>query len=135
MKPKWEDHGIKTPLGRARGLGSAHDGVQHWWHQRVTAVANIFLGIWFAYSIVDLAGAEYLEFTGWLAQPLNAILMILFILSTFYHAALGSQVIAEDYIHHEGLKMVKLVGIKLFFTAMTVAAVFSILKIAFVAGV
>lgn len=122
---------FNSDLSRARGLGSAKEGVEHWWMQRVTAVANIPLVLWFVYSIVDLKGASYEMFTSWLAAPLNAILMILLVCSTFYHAALGSQVIAEDYIHHEGFKLVKLVGIKLFFFAIGVACIFSILKIAF----
>lgn len=131
MKLKWEKDGLKTPLSRARGLGSARDGVSHWMHQRVTAVANIPLVLWFVWSIVHLKGASHIEFTTWLAQPLNAILMILLVLSVFYHAALGTQVIAEDYIHHEGLKIIKLIGIKLFFIVTGVACIFSILKIAF----
>lgn len=131
MKLKWDNHGIKTPLARARGLGAAHDGVGHWFNQRITAIANIPLGLWFAYSIVDLAGSDYYTFTSWLAQPVNAILMILFLISAFYHAALGTQVIAEDYIHNEGLKVVKLISLKLFFFAACVACVFSVLKISF----
>lgn len=131
MNLKWQDHGIKTPLARARGLGAAHDGVQHWLAQRITAIANIPLGIWFVYSIVDHAGVDYTEFVEWLSVPWNAILMTLFLLSAFYHAALGTQVVAEDYIHNEGAKIAILIGLKLFFFAMGVACVFSVLKISF----
>lgn len=127
---KWEDSGMKAPLARARGLGSAKDGVHHWLMQRVTAIANIPLMLWLIYSVVNLRGAGYSEFTGWLSQPCNAILMILAVLSTFYHAALGAQVVTEDYIHNEGLKMLKLIGQKLVFFALGVACIFSILKIA-----
>lgn len=130
MKLKWEDHGIKTPLGRARGLGSAGHGVDHWMKQRITAIANIPLVLWLVFSIVSLKGASHAEFTSWLAEPINAILMILFILSTFYHAKLGSQVVTEDYIHSEGFKFFKLIGQKLFFFGLAVACIFSILKIA-----
>jgi len=135
MKLKWENNGIKTPLARARGLGSAKEGTDHWFMQRVTAIANIPLMLWLVYSAVNMAGATHGEFTSWLAQPLNAILMILVIISVFYHAKLGSQVVTEDYVHNEGLKMVKLIGQKLFFLAMGVAAIFSVLKIAFTAGI
>ena len=131
MNMKWEDTGMKTPLARAKGLGSARDGVHHWWHQRITAIANIPLVLWLVWNIVNLKGATYAEFTSWLAEPINAILMILLVVSSFYHAALGCQVIAEDYIHHEGLKIFKLLGIKLFFIATGIACVFSVLKIAF----
>ncbi len=135
MKLKWDDTGMKAPLARAKGLGSARGCVEHWMHQRITALALVPLVIWFVYSIVKLAGADYASFTNWLAQPLNAILMILLIVAGFYHAALGTQVIAEDYIHHEGLKMAKLIGIKLFFIGLGVVCVFSILKVAFTVGV
>lgn len=130
MKLKWDDKGIKTPLARARGLGAAGHGSDHWMKQRITAIANIPLVLWFVYSVVDLRGASYAEFTGWLEQPVNAVLMILFVISTFYHGVLGSQVVVEDYIHNEWFKTLKLIGTKLFFFALAVACIFSILKIA-----
>lgn len=131
MTMKWEDTKYKNPMARARGLGAAGDGVGHWFHQRITAIANIPLVLWFVCSIVRMHGATHAEFTAFLGQPVNAILMILFVISIFYHAALGAQVITEDYIHHEGLKMLKLIGIKLFFIGTAVACIFSVLKIAF----
>ena len=131
MGLKWENTGMKTPLARARGLGAAGDGVTHWWHQRITSVANLPLMLWLVWSVLELQGASYEVFTAWLATPLNAILMILAILSVFYHAALGAQVIVEDYFHVEWMKITKLVGIKLFFTAGAVACIFSVLKVAF----
>ena len=128
-----KENRIRSDLAKARGLGSAHEGVEHWMAQKITAIANIPLVIWFVYSIVDLKGASYSEFTTWLAQPLNAILTILFVLSTFYHAKLGAQVIVEDYISSKWLRMVKLIGQKLFLFAIGVACIFSILKVAFTA--
>lgn len=122
---------LVSPLAKARGLGSAHHGVHHWFNQRITAIANIPLVIWFVVNVVLLRGAPYEVFTAWLAQPVNAILMILLIISAFYHAFLGSQVVVEDYIHHKGFKMFKLISMKLFFLAAGIACVFSILKIAF----
>lgn len=122
---------IKSPLGKARGMGSARDGVEHWIHQRITAIASLPLMLWLTYAVLSVQGFSYEEFTAWLAAPLNAILMILAILSVFYHAALGAQTIVEDYVHHEGFKIFKLIGIKLFFFAASVACVFSVLKIAF----
>ena len=110
MTMKWEQDKFKNPLARARGLGSAKEGADHWFAQRITAIANIPLMLWLVWSMVGLKDSTYSEFTAWLAQPLNAILMILVILSTFYHAKLGSQVVTEDYIHCEGFKMVKLIG-------------------------
>lgn len=130
MKLKWESEGIKSPLGRARGLGSAGHGADHWMKQRITAIANIPLVIWFVFSVVSLKGASHAEFTAWLAEPLNAIFAILFIVSTVYHGVLGSQVVVEDYIHKEWFKVLKLISTKLFFFALAVACIFSILKIA-----
>lgn len=130
MKLKWDDKGIKSPLAKARGLGSA-GGTDHWMAQRLTAIANIPLIIWFVWSIISQKGATHEEFTTWLAHPVNAILMILLVISAFYHAYLGARVITEDYIHCEAFKMVKLIGQKLFFLAAAVACIFSILKIAF----
>jgi len=122
---------LETPLAKAKGLGSAHEGVHHWMHQRLTAIANIPLVLWFVWSVVHLNGADYETFTGWLGQPINAVLMILLILSVFYHAVLGAQVIVEDYIQCKWFKLMKLIGQKLFFIALGVACIFSILKVAF----
>lgn len=130
MKLKWKDDTIQSPLARARGLGSAHEGAHHWWMQRVTAISNAVLMIWLVWSVVTISGMDYNGFTAWLAQPVNAILMILAIISVFYHAALGAQVIAEDYISNIAFRTVKLMGIKLFFIAAAVACIFSVLKIA-----
>ena len=130
MKLKWDNDGIKSPLAKARGLGST-GGTEHWLAQRVTAVALLPLVLWLVWSIVHLVGATHAEFTGWLAAPLNAVLMISLVIAALYHGFLGAQVVIEDYIHHEGFKMFKLIGTKLFFALIGIAAVFSILKIAF----
>lgn len=126
---------IQSPLGKAKGLGSAHSGTHHWMMQRVTAIANLPLIFWAVYSVFKLQGASYTEFTTYLSSPVNAVLAVLFVLSTFYHAVLGNQVIVEDYISCKCLRIAKLIGMKLFFIALAVATIFSILKIAFGAGV
>lgn len=122
---------ILSPLARARGAGSAHHGARHWMHQRMTAIANIPLMLWLVWSVVHMQGWDHAAVSAWLAQPTNAVFMILAVLSTFYHAALGAQVVVEDYIHHSGFKMAKIMGLRLFFIAAAVASVFSILKVAF----
>lgn len=134
MKLKWDESGIKTDLARARGLGSAKEGTEHWTNQRITAIANLPLMLWLIYNIVDLRGASYQEFSSWLAQPVNAILMTAVVISTFYHALLGSQVVVEDYVHNEGFKAFKMIGMKLFFSGAAIACIFSIFKIAFTTG-
>lgn len=124
---------MQSPLRGARGLGSSGHGTEHWIYQRVTAISNFLLMVWLVWAFVSnsLAGAGYEEFTFWLSQPVNAILMILAVISIFYHAALGVQVVVEDYVSNEACKITKLIGIKLFFVASAVAAIFSIMKIAF----
>ena len=124
-----ENEKIQSPLSRARGAGSAHEGTHHWWHQRMTAVANIPLMFWLVWSVTHMTGWSHAAFTGWLAMPVNAILMILAVISVFYHAALGAQVIIEDYVHDKACKVIKLTGAKLFFIAAAVACIFSVLKI------
>lgn len=130
MTMKWTSGGMKSPLSRARGLGSAKSGSHHWMMQRVTAVSNAVLGLWFVWSVLTLANADYAIVRDWLAAPVNAILMILFVISSFYHAVLGLQVVTEDYVHCEGLKVIKLMGQKLLYTGLGVACVFAVLKVA-----
>ena len=130
MKMKWEKTDKKSDMARATGLGSAGDGTHHWMAQRVSAIALVPLVFWALWSVVNLVGADHAAFTEWLSAPINAILMILFIVTTFYHAVLGNQVVIEDYVHCECLKIAKLIGQKLFFAALGVACVFSILQIA-----
>jgi succinate dehydrogenase / fumarate reductase, membrane anchor subunit len=122
---------LRSPLGRALGLGSAKEGADHWWAQRLTAVALVPLALWFVASVIALAGADHTKVVDWLASPLSAILMVLLIGATFYHAALGVQVVIEDYVHAEGVKFAALVLNKLIGFALAVAGIFAVLKIAF----
>ncbi len=125
---------IQSPLARARGMGAAHEGAGHWWHQRVTAIANIPLMLWLMWSVAHMPSWSYGDVGAWLAVPCHAILMILAVMSVFYHALLGLQVVIEDYVHCEAVKIAGLIGLRLFFIAAGVACVFCILKVAFVAG-
>ena len=124
------DKGMRTDLGRVRGLGTAKEGVHHWWMQRLTAIALIPLTLWFIISIATLNNASYTETVNWLSIPLVSIFMILLVSATLYHALLGVQVVVEDYIHQEGLKFLLLIGLKFIFLVLGVAAIFSLLKIA-----
>jgi succinate dehydrogenase / fumarate reductase membrane anchor subunit len=122
---------LRTPVARARGLGSAKEGVHHWWVQRLTALALIPLSLWFVASVIGLAGAEHSVVVAWLGNPLVAILMVLLITAVFYHAALGMQVVYEDYVHPAWLKITVDVATKFACLALGVASIFSVLKIAF----
>ena len=124
------DKGMRSDLGRVRGLGTAKEGVHHWWMQRLTAIALIPLTLWFIISIASLNSASYAETVNWLSTPLVSIFMILLVSSTLYHALLGVQVVVEDYIHHEGVKFLLLISLKFIFLVLGVMAVFSLLKIA-----
>lgn len=127
---KSQSGGLKNPLTRARGLGPAHGGLHHWIAQRVTAVASIPLMVWLAWSIIGLVHADHAVFIAWLAKPINAVLMILCIVTFFYHSILGNQVVIEDYIHNEGFKIIKLVAMKLLLIAAAVASLYAVLKVA-----
>ncbi|MCG8543161.1 MAG: succinate dehydrogenase, hydrophobic membrane anchor protein [Alphaproteobacteria bacterium] len=121
----------RTPLGRVRGLGSAKGGTHHWWMQRLTAVALVPLTVWFILSLITLSGADHATVAAWLASPLPAVLMILLIVATFHHLQLGLQVIIEDYVHGEGMRLACIIGVKLASFALAVAAGFAVLKVAF----
>jgi succinate dehydrogenase / fumarate reductase, membrane anchor subunit len=122
---------MQSPLGRARGLGSAKNGTHHWWMQRVTAVALIPLCLWFAIAMIKMTGASHGDAIAWVQAPFNAIMLLLLIGATFYHMQLGLQVVIEDYVHGEGAKIVLLMAQKLASFALAVAAGFAVLKIAF----
>ena len=120
----------RTSLGRVRGLGVAKEGVAHWWAQRITALALVPLSIWFVLSVVSLVGADQTAVADWVASPLSAVLLILLTIAVFHHAQLGLQVVIEDYVHHEGLKIASLILIKLAAFALATAMVFAVLLIA-----
>lgn len=122
---------MRTPLKSVRRLGSAHQGADHFWHQRVTAVSNLVLAISFAAIVVSLLDADYATVRQTLASPLVAILMLLFVGSATYHMKLGMQVIIEDYVQAEGAKVVLLMLNTFFAIAVGLASVFAILKISF----
>ncbi|MCE2509610.1 MAG: succinate dehydrogenase, hydrophobic membrane anchor protein [Alphaproteobacteria bacterium] len=122
---------LRSPLGRVRGLGSAKEGTAHWWAQRVTAIALVPLALWFVASILSLIGADYATTTAWIGMPVPAVLLILLLTATFYHAQLGLQVVLEDYVHNEGLKLAAILLVKFACLVLGLAAVFGVLKIAF----
>jgi succinate dehydrogenase / fumarate reductase, membrane anchor subunit len=122
---------LRSPLARARGLGSAKHGLQHWWAQRITAVALVPLVVWFAISLVMLSGADYAAARAWIGSPFVMVLLILTISIGLHHAQLGMQVVIEDYIGGDGWKLALIVVVKFIAALFGLAAVVAILRIGF----
>ncbi len=120
-----------TRVGRVRGLGSARHGSRHWIDQRITAAGNIILVIWLIASLLILPGLDYGAVTGWLAQPLVAVPMMLMVANVFWHLRLGLQVLIEDYIHAEPGKLAALLLLNFYAVAGAALGIFSIARIAF----
>jgi succinate dehydrogenase / fumarate reductase, membrane anchor subunit len=122
---------MRTPLNRVRGLGSAREGTGHFWMQRLTAVANIPLVLFFLGLIIAISGADYASARAVLANPLVALILLAGLLSVLYHMRLGMQIVIEDYIHTEGTKLVLLMLNTFFSAGLAVVVTFSLLKLSF----
>jgi succinate dehydrogenase / fumarate reductase membrane anchor subunit len=120
---------IRTPIGRVRGLGSAKSGTGHFWHQRLTAVANVPLTIAFVVIIVSLLGRSHTWAIQILGSPLVGILLFLFIGSATYHMKLGMQAVIEDYVHDEKWKFAAVMANIFFAIGVAAACAYSLLKI------
>ncbi|WP_181708191.1 succinate dehydrogenase, hydrophobic membrane anchor protein [Chthonobacter rhizosphaerae] len=122
---------MRTPLAKVRGLGSAHEGTEHFWRQRLTAVSNLFLTTFFVGVLLSLQAGTYADVIATLSHPVVAILLIGMMISVTLHMRIGMQVIIEDYVHDDGLRVVA-IGANTFFAAIiAIASVFALLKIAF----
>ncbi len=119
----------RTPLAKVRGLGSAKSGSGHWWMQRITAVALLPLTFWLLVLLNLCSNAPYQETREWLATPLNTACIIAWLLAVFYHAALGIQVVIEDYISTEWLKIVSIWVVNLSFLFLGLSGVISVFRI------
>jgi succinate dehydrogenase / fumarate reductase membrane anchor subunit len=123
--------GNGTGIGRVRGLGSAKHGADHWWKQRVTAVGNLLLMVWFLFSLFRLPALDHAGVVKWIGSPLVAVPLILLTISVFWHLRLGLQVFMEDYVHDEGGKVAAILALNFYAIGGAALAIFSILKIAF----
>ena len=121
----------RTPLARARGLGSARVGVHHWWAQRLTAIALIPLVVWFAISLVMMSGADYGAVRAWIGSPMVMVLLILTIAIGLHHGQLGLQVVIEDYVHGDGSKLALIVAVRFIAVLFGLAAIVAVLRIGF----
>ena len=121
---------MRSPLGRALGLGSAKEGVEHWLLQRVTAVALVPLVLWFVTAVIGLIGADLDTVQDWVGRPLPAICLVLLLIATFYHASLGLQVVIEDYVHAELARVSLVIIVRLACIAFAIAGIVAVLTLA-----
>ena len=122
-------HIMRSQLGRARGLGAAKAGATQWWAQRVTAVALVPLSLWFIYAALRLVGASHAAMLAWIGGPVPMVLFIALVLATFYHLALGVQVVIEDYVPRETTRLATLLVLKGVIVLLALACLVSILKL------
>lgn len=119
----------RTPLSRVKGLGSAKSGTSHWWMQRVTAVALIPLSFWLINFLGLSLTAPYQQTLAWLTAPVNTVCIIAWIIAVFYHAALGLQVVIEDYVAAEGPKIISIWVVNLVFSFLAITALLAVIRI------
>ena len=122
--------GLRSPLGQAKGLGSAKEGLHHWWVRRVTAVVLIPLTVWFAFKVAVLSMSDYNTVAECIGSPWSAALIISLIVAAFYHAALGMQVIYEDYIGAKAVRISAIMGTNLLLFLLAAAGIIAVVRIA-----
>jgi succinate dehydrogenase / fumarate reductase membrane anchor subunit len=122
---------LRSPLGRVLGAGAAHDGVRHWWRQRLTSIALVPLTVWFVVSILALPSLSYATLVAWMSQSSTALLLILLVLNAAWHSQLGVRVVVEDYVHGTGARTLLLVLIGFAHVLLAAAGVLALLRVAF----
>ncbi len=120
---------LRTPLGRVLGLGSAKEGTEHWWGQRISAAALVLLGFWFAVSLAHLDVADYEAVIAFISAPLNTVLLAILSATMAYHSNLGVQVVIEDYVHDKGIKVASLMLSRFAHVLVAAAAIYAVLRI------
>jgi succinate dehydrogenase / fumarate reductase membrane anchor subunit len=122
---------LRSDIAQARGLGSAKEGVAHWWGQRLSALALIPLGLWLVIALVCHAGADRATIVLWLGSPFTLGALALTIIAVFYHAVLGLQVVIEDYVHTKAVKLTLVILLQFAAFGLAAAAIVSLLVVAF----
>ena len=120
---------MRSPLGRARGLGAARAGASHWWAQRLTAIALVPLTLWFLCGMIRMIGATRDDVVFWMAGPLPIVLMIVLVIATFHHLQLGLQVVIEDYVHNDALRIGSTLLVKAVAALLALACVIAVLRL------
>jgi succinate dehydrogenase / fumarate reductase membrane anchor subunit len=121
---------LRSPLGRVLGLGSAKEGVHHWWVQRVSSVALVPLTIWFVVSLLSLPSLDYPTVVAWMSESSTALGLVVLVLAATRHSQLGMRVVVEDYVHANGPKIVTLIVLTFAHVLIAAAGVFAVLKVA-----
>jgi succinate dehydrogenase / fumarate reductase membrane anchor subunit len=121
---------MQSAIGRLRARGSAKSGFGHWKAQRVTAVINLVMLVWFVFQAMGMTGAGYVEWTAWFQSQVNASLLVILVLSTFYHVHLGFQVMVEDYVHNDATRIACLMAATVVIAILAASCVVSILMLA-----
>jgi succinate dehydrogenase / fumarate reductase membrane anchor subunit len=120
---------MRSPLGRARGLGAAKAGAAHWWAQRLTSIALLSLTLWFLCAAVGMIGATRDDVVFWMAGPLQIVLMITLVIATFHHLQLGLQVVIEDYVENHWLRIGSIMLVKGLSLLLALACIVSVLRL------
>ena len=121
---------LRTPLARVKGLGASGEGAHHWWVQRVSAVALIPLSLWFVFAMMNHVGDSHEAAIAWISHPGIAVMLVLYLGFMFFHAQLGLQVVIEDYVHNEPVKLVSMMLMKGLCLLAGLGAIFAVLRIA-----
>ena len=120
---------MRSPLGRARGLGAAKAGAAHWWAQRLTSIALLPLTLWFLFAAVGMIGATRDDVVFWMAGPLQIVLMVALVIATFHHLQLGLQVVIEDYVDTHWLRVGSVLLVKGLSLLLALACIVSVLRL------
>jgi len=120
---------MRSPLGRARGMGAAKAGAVHWWVQRLTSLALVPLTLWFLCAVIRLLGATRDDVVYWMAGPLPIVLLIALVIATFHHLQAGLQVVIEDYVHHDWLRIGSVLLVKGLSVLLALACIVAVLRL------
>jgi len=120
---------LASPLARVRGLGSAKQGTEHFWQQRVTAVLLAPLCLWLVISLLGLDLEDYGAIVVWMRAPMNTVLLLILVVAACHHGQLGVQVVIEDYIHDDGQKVTSLIMVKFLAIVAGLASILAILRV------
>ena len=121
---------LRHPLARVKGLGASGEGSHHWWAQRMSALALVPLSLWFVFSVVNHIGDSHADVLAWVSSPSVAVMLVLFIGFMLYHAQLGVQVVVEDYVHSEFIKVALLILVKGLALLAGLSGIFAVLRVA-----